>query len=153
MYRSMGTDLSMKQKKEWAKMLYLKEHLTQAEVAERVGVSKQTLCKWVKTEKWEELKTSVSLTREEQLANLYRQVAEINKAIAGRKDGERFATSKEADTINKLATAIEKMEKETGISDIISVSKGILGWIRKTDTEKAKELSFYFDAYIKDRLK
>ena len=130
-------------------MLYLKEHLTQAEVAERVGVSKQTLCKWVKTE----LKASVSLTREEQLANLYRQVAEINKTIAGRKDGERFATSKEADTINKLATAIEKMEKETGIADIISVSKGILGWIRKTDTEKAKELSFYFDAYIKDRLK
>ena len=78
-------------------MLYLKEHLTQVEVAERVGVSKQTLCKWVKTEKWEELKTSVSLTREEQLANLYRQVAEINKAIASRGEGERFATSKEAD--------------------------------------------------------
>lgn len=58
---SMGTDLSIKQKREWAKMLYLREHLTQAEVAERVGVSRQTLCKWVKTEKWEELKTSVSL--------------------------------------------------------------------------------------------
>lgn len=52
-----------------------------------------------------------------------------------------------------MAAAIEKMEKETGIADIISVSKGILDWIRKTDTEKAKELSFYFDAYIKDRLK
>ena len=135
-------------------MLYLKEHLTQVEVAERVGVSKQTLCKWVKTEKWEELKTSVSLTREEQLANLYRQVAEINKAIASRGEGERFATSKEADTINKLAAAIEKMEKEDRESpDIISVSKGILDWIRKTDTDKAKELSFHFDAYIKDRLK
>ena len=67
----MGAELSIKQKKEWAKMLYLKEHLTQAEVAERVGVSKQTLCKWVKVEKWEELKTSVSLTREEQLSNIY----------------------------------------------------------------------------------
>lgn len=148
----MGADLSIKQKKEWAKMSYLKEHLTQSEVAERVGVSKQTLCKWVKTEKWEELKTSVSLTREEQLGNLYRQVAEINKAIAARPDGERFATSKEADTINKLAAAIEKMEKETGISDIISVSKGFLDWLRRTDIAKAKELSNYFDAYIKDRL-
>lgn len=149
----MGADLSIKQKKEWAKMLYLKEHLMQSEVAERVGVSKQTLCKWVKVEKWEELKTSVSLTREEQLGNLYRQVAEINRAIAERKDGERFATSKEADTINKLASAIEKMEKETGISDIISVSKGFLDWLRRTDIEKAKELSLYFDSYIKDRLK
>lgn len=148
----MGSDLTNKQKKDWAKMLYLKEHVTQAEAAERVGVSKQTLCKWVKTERWEELKTSVSLTREEQLSNLYRQVAEINKNIANRKDGERFATSKEADTINKLAAAIEKMEKDTGISDIISVSKGFLDWLRKTDIEKAKELSNYFDAYIKDRL-
>lgn len=134
-------------------MLYMKEHLTQAEVAERVGVSKQTLCKWVKIEKWEELKTSVSLTREEQLANIYRQVAAINTAIAKRAEGERFATSKEADTINKLAAAIEKMEKETGISDIISVSKSFLDWLRKSDIEKAKELSNYFDAYIKDKLK
>ena len=63
-------------------------------------------------------------------------------------------TSKEADTINKLAAAIEKMEKETGIADIISVSKGILDWIRKTDTDKDKRNSaFIFDAYIKDRLK
>ena len=131
----------------------MKWTFTTGEFAKLCGVSKQTLCKWVKTEKWEELKASVSLTREEQLANLYRQVAEINKAIAGREEGERFATSKEADTINKLAAAIEKMEKETGIADIISVSKGILDWIRKTDTDKAKELSFYFDAYIKDRLK
>lgn len=149
----MGADLSIKQKKELAKMLYLKEHLTQKEIAERVSVNKMTICKWVKDEKWEGLKTSLSITREEQLANLYRQIAEINKNIVERKEGERFSTTKEADTINKLATAIEKMEKETGISDIISVSKGFLDWLRKTDIDKTKELSFYFDAYIKDRLK
>lgn len=149
----MGTCLSIKQKKDWAKTLYLSENLTQTEIAERVEVSKQTLCKWVKQEKWEELKTSISLTREEQLINLYRQVAEINKAIAKRKDGERFATVKEADIITKIAASIKKMETETGISEIISVSKGFLDWLRKTDIEKTKELSFYFDAYIKDQLR
>lgn len=149
----MGTDLTNKQKKDWAKMLYIKEHFTQKEIAERVGISKVTMNKWVNDEKWESLKTSVSVTREEQLGNLYRQVAEINKAIAARKEGERYPTSKEADTINKLATAIEKMERETGISEIISVSQGLLDWLRKTDVEKAKELSFYFDAYVKDKLK
>ena len=86
------------------------------------------------------------------MGRVYSKLGDYNKAIAGRKDGERFATSKEADTINKLAAAIEKMEKDTGISDIISVSKGFLDWLRKTDIEKAKELSNYFDAYIKDRL-
>lgn len=114
-------------------MLYLKEHLTQAEVAERVGVSKQTLCKWVKTEKWEELKASVSLTREEQLANLYRQVAEINKAIARRDEGERFATSKEADTINKLAAAIERWRRRPGSPTLSAFPKASsTGYARRT---------------------
>ena len=149
----MSSGLTNKQKKDWAKMLYLKEHITQKEIAERVNVNKMTVGKWVKEGKWEELKTAVSITKEEQLANLYLQISEINKTIAGRPEGERYATPKEADAINKLAAAIEKLEKETGISDIISVSKSFLDWLRKTDIDKAKELSVYFDAYIKDRLK
>ncbi|MBD9165896.1 MAG: DDE transposase family protein [Parabacteroides johnsonii] len=149
----MSSGLTNKQKKDWAKMLYLNEHITQKEIAERVNVNKMTIGKWVKEGKWEEMKTAVSITKKEQLANLYRQIAEINKAILGRPEGERYATPKEADAINKLAAAIEKLEKETGIADIISVSKGFLDWLRKTDIDKAKELSSYFDAYIKDRLK
>lgn len=149
----MGADLSIKQKKEWAKMLYLKEHVTQKEIAERVGVNKMTIGKWVKDEKWEELKTSLSITREEQLGNLYLQISEINKTIVSRKEGERYATPKEADAINKLASAIEKLERETGIAETISVSQGFLDWMRRTDVEKAKELSQYFEAYIKDRLR
>lgn len=149
----MAKELSNKQKKDWAKMLFVKEHLTQKEIAERVGISTVTMTKWVKVEKWEVLKTSLSVTREEQLANFYRQIAEINNNIANRESGLRYASAEEANMINKLATAIEKMEKETGISDIISVSKDLLDWLRKTDIDKAKELSNYFDAYIKDRLK
>ena len=149
----MAKELSNKQKKDWAKMLFVKEHLTQKVIAERVGISTVTMTKWVKVEKWEVLKTSLSVTREEQLANFYRQIAEINNNIANREPGLRYASAEEANMINKLATAIEKMEKETGISDIISVSKDLLDWLRKTDIDKAKELSNYFDAYIKDRLK
>ena len=33
-------DLTNAQKKEWAKTLYLKENLTQQEIADRVGVSR-----------------------------------------------------------------------------------------------------------------
>ena len=36
-------DLTNKQKKEWAGMLYLKENLTQQEIAEKVGVSRITV--------------------------------------------------------------------------------------------------------------
>ena len=124
-------ELTNAQKKEWAKTLYLRESLTQQEIAERVGVSRVTVSNWVRAGKWEEQKAGLTLTRQEQVANLYRQVAEINRSISARAEGERFPSSKEADILGKLSAAIRNMEQETGIADIISVLT---------------------DAYIKDKL-
>nr|DAV99735.1 MAG TPA: Helix-turn-helix of DDE superfamily endonuclease [Caudoviricetes sp.] len=146
------TDLTNAQKKEWAKTLYLRENLTQQEIAERVGVSRVTVSNWVRSGKWEEQKAGLTLTRQEQVANLYRQVAEINRSISTRAEGERFPSSKEADILGKLSAAIRNMEQETGIADIISVLTGFVEWLRPLDLDKAKELTRLADAYIKDKL-
>jgi transcriptional regulator with XRE-family HTH domain len=145
-------ELSNSQKKEWAKTLFLKENLTQQEIADRVGVTRVTVNSWINKEKWEGQKTGITLTREEQVANLYRQVAEINRAIADRPVGERYANSKEADILGKLSSSIEKMEKDVGIADIISVLTGFVEWMRPVDLEKAKEVVKLADAFIKDKL-
>lgn len=145
-------DLTNAQKKEWAKTLYLRENLTQQEIADRVGCSRVTVSNWVRAGKWEEQKVGITLTRQEQVANLYRQVAEINRTIAERPEGERFATSKEADILGKLAAAISKMEQEIGIADTISVLTGLIEWLRPHDIEKAKEITRIADAYIKYKL-
>lgn len=145
-------DLTNAQKKEWAKTLYLRENLTQQEIAERVGVSRVTVSNWVRSGKWEEQKAGLTLTRQEQVANLYRQVAEINRVISTRAEGERFPNSKEADILGKLSAAIRNMEQETGIADIISVLTAFIEWLRPLDLDKAKELTRLADAYIKDKL-
>lgn len=145
-------NLNNAQKKEWAKTLYLRENLTQQEIADRVGVSRVSVSNWVRAGKWEEQKVGITLTRQEQVANLYRQVAEINRSIAARPEGERFATSKEADILGKLAAAISKMEQEVGIADKISVLTDLINWLRPVDLEKAKEITRLADAYIKDKL-
>lgn len=145
-------DLTNAQKKEWAKTLYLRENLTQQEIADRVGCSRVTVSNWIRTGKWEEQKVGITLTRQEQVGNLYRQVAEINRYIADRPEGERFATSKEADILGKLAAAISKMEQEIGIADTISVLTSFIEWLRPLDLEKAKEITRFADAYIKDKL-
>ncbi len=145
-------DLNNAQKKEWAKTLYLRENLTQQEIADRVGVSRVSVSNWVRAGKWEEQKVGITLTRQEQVANLYRQVAEINRSIAARPEGERFATSKEADILGKLAAAISKMEQEVGIADKISVLTDLINWLRPVDLEKAKEITRLADTYIKDKL-
>lgn len=141
------------QKKELAKLLYLHETLTQKEIAVRVGISEVTLSKWVNKESWESFKVSITITKEEQLKNLYRQLAALNDAIAARDKEARFATSTEADTISKLATAIDKMESDVGISDMVSVSKKFLTWLRKFDLQKAQDITPLFDAFIKDNLR
>lgn len=145
-------DLKNTQKKEWAKTLYLRENLTQQEIAERVGVSRVTVSNWVRAGKWEEQKAGLTLTRQEQVANLYRQVAEINRTIATRPEGERFPNSKEADILGKLSAAIRNMEQEMAIADIISVLTAFIEWLRPFDLDKAKEITRLADAYIKDKL-
>ncbi len=144
--------LNNSQKKQWAQTLYLRENLTQLEIAERVGVSRVTVSKWVRDGKWEEQKAGITLTRQEQVANLYRQVAEINRTIATRHEGERFPNSKEADILGKLSAAIRNMEQETGIADIISVLTAFIEWLRPLDLDKAKEITRLADAFIKDKL-
>ena len=145
-------DLTNHQKMECAKTLYLRENLTQQEIADRVGCSRVTVSNWVRAGKWEEQKVGITLTRQEQVGNLYRQVAEINRSIANRPEGERFATSKEADILGKLAAAISKMEQEIGIADTISVLTAFIEWLRPLDLEKAKDITRFADAYIKDKL-
>ena len=146
------TELSMQQKREWAKTLYLKENLTQQEIAERVGVSRITVNNWIGKNGWEMLKTSITITREEQLKSLYRQLAELNNAIMARPAGERFPNTAEAVTISKLSNAIKKMETEVGLSDIISVFSDLLKWLRASDPTQAKEVTPLLDAFVKSKV-
>lgn len=148
----MAKDLSNTQKKEWAKTLYLKENLTQQEIADRVGVARITVNRWIADGKWEEQKVGLTLTREEQVSNLYRQVAEINRKIAEKPEGERFASTSEADILGKLSAAIRKMETDVGIADIISVQTKFIEFLRTIDLDKAKEITQFSDAFIKSLL-
>lgn len=147
-------NLSNAQKKEWAQLLFTKENISQKEIAERVGVSEVTMSRWVKAGSWESLKVSITITKEEQLKNIYRQLAEINKAIAERSadEGPRYATPSESDTINKLATAISKMESDIGLSDIIATFQGLLTWLRGFDVPEAQRIAPVLDGYVKTKL-
>ena len=143
-------DLTTQQKKGYARTLYLKDNLTQQEIADKVGVSRNTINRWIAAEKWEEMKVGMTLTREQQVASLHRQVAEINRVISEREEGKRYANA--ADTLNKGATAIKKMETDVGVADIISVGMKFINWLRPFDLDKSKEFLRLWDAFIKDSL-
>lgn len=107
-------ELTSRQKKDFARTIYLNEELTHAEIAERVGVKRQTVSRWVGEGNWERYKVSITMTREEQLKNLYLQLAELNNAINGRPEGERFASTAESDTIAKITGSIKRWKRMWG---------------------------------------
>jgi hypothetical protein len=107
------------------------------------------MSRWVKQGKWNSIKTSITITREAELSRFYQQLREIDDNISGREKGERFPSSKEADIISKLASAIEKLERDVGVAEIVNVARIMLEWLRPFDLEKAKEVSGLFDAFIK----
>lgn len=148
----MPTDsLKPNQRKEWAKLIYLKESLTQQEIADRVGVSRATVNKWAR--EWEGLKLNLLQTREERISSTLSQLDELDRSIASKEEGKRFPTTAEADIRRKLTADLEALEQDASVRDIYNVSRGLLDFVRRLDLEKAKELSDYFDAYIKDRMK
>lgn len=141
--------MTSEQMRRWALTMYLNENRTQAEIAEACGVSRQTIIRWSKADKWDEHKVSLTMTREEQIKNLQRQIAEINNGILDREAGKRFATPKEADTIAKLTTSINKLETETGIHEIVGVAQRFIAWLRPVDLELTKTFTRLFDKFIK----
>ena len=143
---------SAKDKKDYAKLLFLRENLTQKEIAAKVGVTEKTIGKWIKDENWEHLKTSIVITKEEQLRRIYDQIAALNDFILTKEDG-KFANSKEADSLTKLAAAARALETDVALADVIEVAKRFIHFLRMVDIDKAKEVTVLFDAFIKDAAK
>lgn len=139
--------------KELAKLLYTKEFLSQKEIAERIGVSEKTISKWAATDNWKRLRQSMVITKGEQLMSLYEQLDELNTTIRTREEGNKYANSKESDIISKLSASIKNLERETNIADIVSVMSKFLNYVRAIDIEKAKEISYFSDVFIKESLK
>ena len=151
MAQEMAQELDNKQKKEWAKTLFLTTNMTQAEIAEKVGVARISVVRWAK--EWEGLKLTFLQTREARIKSTLLQLDELDRSIAAREEGKRFPTAKEADIRRKLTADLEALEQEASVREVVNVSIGILDYIRQIDIERAKELSNSFDSYIQERMK
>lgn len=173
--------------KDYGRRLFI-EGNTQKEIARRLGRTEKTIGKWKDEGKWDELRKSLLITKDNQLNSLYNQLDRLNKEIDTRpivydipaillkpvklKDengNESIAwpeynasdfpvkisntpTSKEADIIAKLTSAINKLETETSIGEIVDVAKQIIQFTQGVDLEFAKNLTEYFDLFIKQKM-
>lgn len=138
---------------ELARIYFLKEDITQKEIADRIGVGEKTIGRWIEEEGWRKLKRNILLTREEQLSNLYAELEEINAEIKNREPGQRYADKILANTRRYLIRDIADLEKETSTSEFITAFTPFINDVKKQSIDDARLIAGYADTFIKTKLR
>ena len=147
------SELSMDKRKEWAKELFIKENLTQKAIADRVGVSENSLSKWVIEGNWKALRTSLLVTRSTEIRHLLEQLALLDEQNLLALTDDDPETNPNYDSVIKLAAAIRKLEIQTGIGEMIDTGMALIKFISAEELELAKKLTTYFDLFIESKQK
>lgn len=136
-----------------AKSLYLTGQYDQKEIAALLEVSEKTISKWKTEDDWESFKTSLLTTRENELRRLYKILKSLNDEIDLCADNGTAINSKQADSVLKLTAAIKNLEVETSIAEKVEVGTDFINLVRKENVELSKEITKWFDVYLKSSIK
>lgn len=138
--------------KEQARYIYLKEDITQKDLAARLRINEKTIKRWITEGDWAELKTSIVTTKMEQLRSLYKQLQLVNEENIAALSDDDPQTKPNTDAIAKLSKAIKQLEGQSSTGEIISMAMELTKFVQKEDLEAAKIVVKWVDLFVKDRL-
>ncbi len=143
-------------KKSLARTLFL-GGMSQKEIAEKCGISRNTINKWATQGGWTEARAAQNITRPELVNKLLLACSKMLDQLADADDPELYAGM--ADKISKLSSTIERLDKKASIVDAIEVFIAFGKWLEyrsKTDAEITvdflKKLNHYQDMYISENI-
>lgn len=121
---------------------------TQKSIAEKLGVSAQTVNRWAKDDNWEALRAAKTITRTEIVNNMLHTLND--RIVEG---------SISADEAAKMAKAIKSLDGETNIITVIEVFTAYNKWLitrmqfdEELTPELVKVMNRYQDLYIAENL-
>ena len=123
----MSTKKELEDKKDYARLLYMQGD-QQKTIAEKAGVSPQTVTKWVNTGNWSEQRAAQNITRPELVNKLLRTVDKMIEAVNTSEDPD--AANGLGDKLAKFAATIEKLDKHTSIVDVIEEFMAFGKWLQ-----------------------
>jgi DNA-binding XRE family transcriptional regulator len=141
--------MKIEQKKDYAQLLFVRERMTQKEVAGRVDVSEQTMSKWVREGGWDKLRKSLLITKQQQVAVLYDQLETLTGSVEKDERSTKVLSNKEADLLIKYTAAIRNLETELSIGEIVETMMKFCDHVRSVAPEQATELVALCDGFIK----
>ena len=127
--------------------------IKQKVIAEKVGVSAQTITKWVNVGGWVEQRAAQNITRPELVNKLLRTVDKMIETVNDSDDPD--AANGLGDKLAKFAATIEKLDKHTSIVDVIEVFMAFSKWLQfqaefdeDITPELLKTINKYHNQYI-----
>ena len=142
-------------KKEFAEALFM-QGMPQNSIAEKVGVSANTVGKWVKDGCWGEKRAAMSITRKSLQNEL---LSAIKDKIEELRDLDISKSATVVDQLVKLSATIESLDKEASAVDFIECFIAFGNWLEyqaETDPEITAEfrkmVNKYQNKYILEML-
>lgn len=142
-------------KKEVAKTLYMSGSMDMADIADKVGVSRQTISRWVSAESWKEQRAAKNITRPQLVNKLLQSIDALLDNVIRSDDPATIGGI--ADKLSKFAATIEKLDKKANIVDTVDVFIAFQKWLEfrstvdKTITpEFMRTLNALQDSYINE---
>ena len=121
------TKAEIERKKQLGRSLYM-SGMEQTEIADQLGVSRQSVSKWCSTEGWKEARAAKNISRPELVNKLLlaidNLIAQVNES------GDPEAIGALADKLSKLSSTIEKLDKKANVIDAIEVFMAFNRWIQ-----------------------
>ncbi len=142
------------EKRKLAKILYMSGE-PQITIAEKAGVSRPTVNKWIKDEGWAEQRAAANITRPELVNKLLLTIDKIIEEVNAQDDPQKLASV--GDRLSKLANVIEKLDKKASVVDAIEVFMSFGKWLQyraafdeELSPELVKTIVKYQDKYISE---
>lgn len=132
-------------KKKQAYKLFVEQGLDAREIHEMLGISENTISKWRGKENWDKQRAIRQLSPDKLISHYYEQ---SEKIVRKAKEEERALSASEADALNKLASAIQKLDKKVDSSISMSVLRNFNNWLVQINPEAAKTLIEFQTYYV-----
>ena len=146
------TKQQLEEKKEIARLLYMQGD-TQKTIAEKTGISAQTITKWVNDNGWSEQRAAQNISRPELVNKLLRTIDKMIESVNNSDDPNAAAGL--GDKLAKFSATIQKLDKHTSIVDVIEVFMAFSKWLQfqaqfddGITPELLKTINKYHNQYI-----
>lgn len=127
------------------------------EIASTVGVTPQTVSRWVNTYNWRTKRAAMNVTRPELVNKLLGQIDRLLDNAAQEENPDAIAGF--ADRLSKLAAIVERLDKRANVVDSVEVFMAFNDWLEVRSTldkdltvTLRQTINKYQDAFINEQM-